>query len=160
DARVYTVDRNTPTAEAFAVAQGRLLAVGTAEDIAAYRGPQTTVHALGGAVVMPGLVDAHNHHFHAGKADLFELTFSAEATYEDILAAVRNHAADLGAQEWVTGSSWGSNLIERFSHEEARRGLDEAAGGRPVILTDDSHHNRWVNTRALELAGITAQTPD
>lgn len=160
DAHVYTVDRSAPTAEAFAVADGRLLAVGTAAEIDRYRGPETVVHPLGGAFVMPGLVDAHNHHFHAGKADLFELTFSAEASYADILQAVREHAAGLGPQEWIIGSSWGSGLIGQISHEEARRGLDEAAGGRPVILTDDSHHNRWVNTRALELAGITATTPD
>lgn len=159
-ARIYTVDRARPWASALAVAGGRVLAVGSDDDVAAFRGDETTVRDLGGAFLMPGLVDAHNHHAEAGKADLYQLTFSGEAGYEQILDAVREYAAGLGPDDWIIGSSWGSGLIEQLSHEAARRGLDEAAGGRPVILTDDSHHNRWASTRALELAGVTRDTPD
>lgn len=157
-ARIYTVDRDNPWASALAIAGGRILAVGSDDDIAHYRGEGTTVRDLGGAFLMPGFVDAHNHHAEAGKADLYQLTFSGEASYEQILDAVREYAEGKGPGAWIIGSSWGSGLLEQLARVDARRGLDEASGGRPVILTDDSHHNRWVNSRALELAGVTRDT--
>src|SRR5690606_25068856 len=79
---------------------------------------------------------------------------------DDMLAAVRSYAAGLQPDEWVLGGAWGSTLVDQVSRESARRALDDAAGGRPVMLADDSRHNRWVNTRALELAGITEASPD
>ncbi|GAB3581785.1 amidohydrolase [Leifsonia lichenia] len=160
NAAVYTVDGERSRADAFAVRDGRIVAVGTEDDLAAVRGAETAVLDLAGAFVMPGLVDVHNHHSHAGRAALFELTFSNTAGYDEILAAVRAYAATKGPDEWIVGSSWGTGLLDLLGHAQARRGLDEAAGGRPVLLTDDSHHNRWANSRALELAGIDASTPD
>ncbi|MBN6038864.1 amidohydrolase [Amycolatopsis sp. 195334CR] len=155
NATVYTVDPGRPWASALAVKDGRVLSL---EDLD--RGPKTEVLDLGGAFVLPGLVDVHNHHALAGRAALFELGFGAEAGFEDILAAVRAQAGSLGPDEWVVGGAWASTLVGTLSRTEARLALDEAAGGRPVSLADDSRHNRWVSTRALELAGITAATPD
>ncbi|WP_103354271.1 amidohydrolase [Amycolatopsis sp. CA-128772] len=153
NARVYTMDTARPWASSLAVAGGKVTA-------GAEPGPDTEVLDLGGAFVMPGLVDVHNHHALAGRADLFELTFGADAAFEDILDAVRARAASLGPDEWLTGGAWASTLVAKLSTEAARRALDDAAGGRPVSLSDDSRHNRWVSSRALELAGITAATPD
>ncbi|SEF21578.1 hypothetical protein SAMN05421837_101944 [Amycolatopsis pretoriensis] len=153
NAVVYTVDTTRPWASSLAVAGGKLTAD---EEI----GPETEVRDLGGAFVMPGLVDVHNHHAMAGRADLYELTFGANAGFEDILDAVRARAASLGPDEWLTGGAWASTLVSKLSTVAARRALDDAAGGRPVSLADDSRHNRWVSSRALELAGITAATPD
>ncbi|WP_348787073.1 amidohydrolase [Leifsonia sp. NPDC080035] len=158
--RIYTVDRNRPWAEAMAVQGGRILAVGTVDSLAAFRGPDTESIDLGDAFVMPGLVDVHNHHSHAGRAELYELTFSNTASLDEVLEAVRAYADTRAAGEWIIGSSWGTGLLDELSHASARRALDEAAGGRPVLLTDDSHHNRWASSRALELAGIDASTPD
>jgi hypothetical protein len=160
NAAVTTLDDDRPTAEAFAVSGGRIRAVGSAADIDAYRGTDTVVHDLAGARVLPGFVDVHNHHIIAGQADLFELVFGVTATFDEIIEAVRRKAAALGPDEWVIGGSWGSTLGGTFSTLEARRRLDEAAGGRPVTLGDDSHHNRFANTRALELAGITEDSED
>ncbi|NUU07627.1 amidohydrolase [Leifsonia sp. C5G2] len=143
-----------------AVRDGRILAVGTRDEVAALRGPQTRDLDFGDAVVMPGLVDVHNHHAHAGRAELYELTFPNTASLDEVLDAVRAHAARKGPDEWIVGSSWGTGLLDALGHAAARRALDEAAGGRPVLLTDDSHHNRWASSRALELAGIDASTPD
>lgn len=162
NAAVTTLDAAVPEAEAFAVRDGRIIAVGGAAAIDAYRGDDTVVHDLNGARVLPGFVDVHNHHIIAGQADLFELVFGVTATFDEIVEVVREKAATLGPEEWVIGGSWGSTLVGSFSTLEARRRIDEAAGGRPVALGDDSHHNRFANTRALELAGITAasQTAD
>ncbi|PPK66539.1 amidohydrolase [Actinokineospora auranticolor] len=154
NATVYTVDSARPWATSVAIKDGRVVALDDDAQEA------TRVVDLGGAFVMPGLVDVHNHHALAGRAALFELTFGGEAGFDDILAAVRAWASRLGPDEWVVGGAWASTLVDTTSRESARRALDEAAGGRPVALMDDSRHNRWVSTRALELAGITKDTPD
>lgn len=158
--RLYTVDRAHPYAEAMAVRDGRILAVGSAEEVAAHGGPDTRTLDLGDAFAMPGLVDVYNHHAHAGRAELFELTFPNSASLDGILDAVRAYAATRGPDEWIVGTSWGTGLLDQLAHGAARRALDDAAGGRPVLLTDDSHHNRWASSRALQLAGIDATTPD
>ena len=157
-ATIYTADAARPWASAFAVADGRLLAVGSDADALAHLGPDTTVRDLHGAFVLPGLVDVHNHHALAGKTELYELSFSATASLDQVLDAVREYAATLPADGWVLGGSWGSGLMDALATDAARARLDEASGGRPVMLSDDSHHNRWVSSRALELAGITADS--
>jgi hypothetical protein len=159
-ATVCTVDPARPWATDLAISGGRVLVVGDRDEVAGSRGPGTTVVDFGGAFVMPGLVDVHNHHAQAGMADLFQLSVDAAADLPQVLAAVAERARTLGRDEWVIGGSWGSHLIGELSRESARRVLDEAAGGRPVMLSDDSHHNKWANSRALQLAGITAATSD
>lgn len=151
---VRTADRAQPTAEALAVADGRVLAVGTAAEVLAHRGPGTVVRELDGGAVYPGFVDVHNHHAVAGVTDLFELSFSVALSLDEILDRVRAHAETLPEGAWVTGGSWASTLMDELNTTSARLRLDEASGGRPVMLSDDSHHNRWVNSRALHLAGI------
>lgn len=157
-ARVYTVDAERPWAEAFAVSAGRITAVGDRGEVERLAGPGTRVRDLGGGFVMPGLTDVHNHHFLAGKEDLFELALPTGAGLDGILAAVRGYAERLPASAWVVGGPWASDRLAEINSAEALAALDEAAGGRPVVLSDDSHHNRWVSTRALELAGVAPGT--
>jgi len=154
--RVHTVDRANPEASAIAVTGGRITAVGGSEEIAALAGPDTTVRDLDGAFLMPGLVDVHNHHFLAGKEELFELRVPIGAHLDGILDAVRAHAETLPEDAWVVGGPWASDRIGEVNSVDALVALDEAAGGRPVMLSDDSHHNRWVSTRAMEIAGVAA----
>ncbi|MEF2978622.1 amidohydrolase [Subtercola sp. YIM 133946] len=160
NARVYTADPVRPWAESFAVREGILVAIGDVSEIATLAGTDTVIRDLGGAFVMPGLIDVHNHHALAGRADLFELTFSSELSFEQVLDAVRRRADTLAEGAWILGGSWGSTLLPELMSERARHALDAAAGGRPVMLSDDSHHNRLVSTAALELAGITADSAD
>ena len=157
NARVYTVDSDRPWAEAVAVAGGRITAVGTSSDLDALAGPNTEVRDLGGAFLMPGLIDVHNHHFLAGKEELFELRVPIGADLAGIVAAVRDHAAALSPDAWIVGGPWASDRFGEINTADALAQLDAAAGGRPVMLSDDSHHNRWVNSRAMEVAGVTAE---
>ncbi|KAA5838413.1 amidohydrolase [Saccharopolyspora hirsuta] len=159
-ATVYTVDPERPWATDLAISGEKVLAVGDRDEVARHRGPGTAVVDLGGAFVTPGLVDVHNHHALAGMADLFELSVDPAADLAQVLAAVAERARASGPDEWVVGGSWGSHLVGELSREQALRALDEASCGRPVLLSDDSHHNRWVNSRALQLAGIGADTAD
>ncbi|MBC9953358.1 amidohydrolase [Leucobacter sp. cx-42] len=157
--RIYTANTAQPWAEAIAITAGRVLAVGSATEIAGYATSQTEVRELDGAFVMPGLVDVHNHHFLAGKTDLYELAIPVGATLDDIIAAVREYASTVPADAWITGGPWASDRLDAVNSRDALERLDEAASGRPVSLADDSLHNRWANTRAMELAGIDAAQP-
>lgn len=157
-ATVRTADRANPLVEAVAVAGGRILAVGTAEEMEALRGRRTEVRDLGGAALYPGFVDVHNHHAVAGVTDLFELSFGTALGLDEILDLVRQRAASLPDGAWVTGGSWASTLMDELNSSAVRDRLDEASGGRPVMLSDDSHHNRWANSAAMRLAGITKDT--
>ncbi|QBE49750.1 amidohydrolase [Leucobacter triazinivorans] len=157
--RVYTVDPAQPWAEAIAVSDGRIVAVGSSSEVGALAGPETRVRDLAGAFLMPGLVDAHNHHAIAGEEELFQLRVPLGAHLDGIVDAVRAHAAALPADAWVVGGPWASDRLGEVNTAEALAQLDEAAGGRPVMLSDDSHHNRWVNSRAMEIAGVEPGQP-
>ncbi|UOR00489.1 amidohydrolase [Leucobacter allii] len=159
DGRIYTADPARPWVEAIAVSGGRISAVGTTAEIRPLAGPGTEVRELDGAFLMPGLVDVHNHHAIAGQEELFQLRVPIGAHLDGILDAVRAHAAALPADAWVVGGPWMSDRLGEINTAEALARLDDAAGGRPVMLTDDSHHNRWVSSRALELAGVALGDP-
>lgn len=155
-ARVYTADPTRPRAEAIAVTGGRITAVGTDAEVAELAGPRTEHRALDGAFLMPGLVDVHNHHAIAGQEDLFELRLPLGAHLDGIADAVRAYAEGLPADAWIVGGPWASDRLGEIDSAEGLALLDAAAGGRPVMLSDDSHHNRWASSRAMELAGIAA----
>ena len=161
NAHIATLNPATPVASALAIRNGKVVGVGSVEELHdEFHGADTRVVDMGGATVMPGLHDAHNHHQIAGKADLMEIEFLPTATLDQIVEMIRAYALELPEGAWVVGGSWGSTLIAQLSEPEAKQRIDEAAGGRPVLLVDDSHHNKWANSRALELAGIDASTPD
>lgn len=151
---VHTLDPARPRAEAFAVRGGEIIAVGSAGELAGLSGPGTEVVDLGGAVVLPGLMDVHNHHAAAGEADLHQLQFPPFASVADILAAVRERVRTRPDEAWVVGGIWGSSLLDQLADPATLAALDAASPGRPVLLTDDSHHNRWANTAAMRLGGI------
>ena len=161
NAHIATLNPASPVASALAIRNGKVVGVGSVEELHdEFHGADTQVVDMGGATVMPGLHDAHNHHQIAGKADLMEIEFLPTASLDQIVEMIRAYALELSEGAWVVGGSWGSTLIAELSEPEAKQRIDEAAGGRPVLLVDDSHHNKWANSRALELAGIDASTPD
>lgn len=155
---IRTADPANPIVEAFAVRDGRILAVGALADIAEHRGPETRMLEVGDAAVYPGFVDVHNHHALAGRTELFELSLPPSLTLDEILDRVRDKAAGLPEDAWIVGGVVATTLLSTLANTAARHRLDEASGGRPVVIVEDSRHNRWANTRALELAGITADS--
>ncbi|MGA1838274.1 amidohydrolase [Herbiconiux sp. 11R-BC] len=153
--RIFTGHPGGPRfVEALAVSGGRIVALGHDDEVRRAAGPAAAVVDLGGAFAMPGFADVHNHHALAGRSALFELQVSPTASLDELLAAVRGRAAALGPEDWLVGGAWGSTLLDEISTADALNRLDAAAGGRPVMLADDSRHNRWVSSRALALAGI------
>ncbi|OAN39785.1 amidohydrolase [Microbacterium sp. H83] len=155
---IRTCERTRPVVEAFAVRGGRIAAVGTLDEVSTHRGPETRMLDLGDAAVYPGFVDVHNHHALAGRTELFELSLPPSLTLDEILDRVREHAATLPPDAWIVGGVVATTLLHTLASTATRRRLDDAAGGRPVVIVEDSRHNRWASTRALELAGISSDS--
>ena len=149
--RIYTIDPGQPWVEAVAVRNGRIAFVGSAKAVQSLQGPTTKVIDLDGRMMMPGLGDVHNHHTRGGQLDLFELSFQASISFDEILKLVKARASQTPAGEWICGGIWSSELIGRLGTMEAKAALDSVSLGHPVMLRDDSLHNRWVNSKALEL---------
>lgn len=155
---IDTLDPTQPRVSSLAVKDGKVIALG--DQAERTRGAETEIVDLQRAYVMPGLLDVHNHHMLAGQMDLFELDAPPTLSLDELLTAIREHSAGLGPDEWVVGGSWGSGLMAELNTAEALARFDAATGGRPALLKDDSKHNRWANSRALLLAGISDVTVD
>ena len=93
---------------------------------------------VGDAAVYPGFVDVHNHHALAGRTDLFELSLPRRSTLDEILDRVRDKARPLPADAWIVGGAVPTTLLPTLANTASRLRLDEAAGGRPVVLVEDS----------------------
>jgi predicted amidohydrolase YtcJ len=156
-AAVITMDSTRPRAEAVGLGGGRILAVGTRDEIEALRRPRTAEIALDGGAVLPGFQDAHNHACFAGRyrltCDLHELH-----TQEGYLDAVARYARANPHAEWIFGGGWG---MAAFPGGLPRReDLDRVVPDRPVYLMNADLHGAWVNSLALEIAGVDRHTPD
>jgi predicted amidohydrolase YtcJ len=156
--KIYTQDASQPQVSALAIRDGRILYAGddaSALGLLAMRNDQNVVD-LRGACVLPGLTDAHLH-FQWFSLGLREVNAETE-TLDGALQAVAGHAAQLSPEKWVTGTGWNHNNWGGQFPTSAD--LDRAAPDHPVALDAKSKHATWVNTRALQLAGIGASTPD
>ena len=146
-------------ATAVAVSGSRIAAVGTAGDarISELAGPQTQVVDLRGRALLPGFQDAHVHPAFAG-VTMVGCNLIGAASLDEALARIRAYAGAHPGKEWVAGSGW---RMEWFAGgTPGRELLDTVVPGRPAYLTNRDGHGAWANTRALELAGIDARTPD
>lgn len=148
-------------AEGLAIRAGRVVAVGSASELEALRGPRTAVWELGASrVVLPGIVDAHLHLASAALAAR-QPDLGACRSHAEVLAVLRTvhgqlrHAGD--REGWLLGHGWSLDQLGRWPRAAE---LDAAAPGRPVALWAHDHHSRWVSGAALAAAGITDATPD
>ncbi|MGQ4619081.1 amidohydrolase family protein [Nocardia sp. R7R-8] len=159
-ARLWTQDPDRPWAEAAAVRDGRFLAVGDHADIIALAGDDTEIHDLHGAFAVPGLSDGHIH-LGLGGTQTIELPLLPSDDLDTIFAKVEAWGRELDDDEWIVGGIVGSTVMDRIiTSAEYRARLDEAAGGRPVMLRDDTMHNRWVNSAVFRILGVDDTSPD
>jgi len=158
NARVYTSDVNRPTAQAFAVRGDRIVFVGSDRGALALAGPRTEKLDLGGKTVLPGLVDAHAHLLGLGQA-LRNVDLVGTRSYDEVIARVVARARAAPPGTWIRGRGWDQNDWgnTRFPTHQA---LSRAVPNNPVYLTRVDGHAALVNAKALELAGVTAATPD
>jgi predicted amidohydrolase YtcJ len=155
--RIATMDAARSWATALAVRDGRIVAVGPDAAVTPLIGSSTRVIELRGRTVTPGFQDAHVHPVHGGLAmlrcDLHEDAQTGPG-FEIIEAYARSHPDET----WIRGGGWYMAAFEGGTPR--REDLDRIVPDRPAFLTNRDGHGAWVNTKALELAGITAATAD
>jgi len=153
---IYTLDPANPVARAIAIRDGRVLAVGSEGRVQAAAGGRGEVINLQGRAVVPGLTDAHVHITWQG-ATHRTVRLGDARSVEAAAAAVAARAGDLPAGAWLQGGGWDHSAWGRWP---TRADLDAVAPDRPAALSRKDGHSLWVNSQALALAGITANTPD
>jgi predicted amidohydrolase YtcJ len=155
--RIATMDPARSWATALAVQDGRVVAVGSDMAIQPLVGARTRVIEVQGRTVTPGFGDAHVHPVHAGLDKLrCELRMARGATaYLEIIAA---YAASHPNEPWIRGGGW--SMDDFPGGVPTRAELDRVVPDRPALLRSRDGHTAWVNSKALELAGVSAATPD
>jgi predicted amidohydrolase YtcJ len=155
DGIIHTLDAAQPTAQAIAIADGRIADVGSNDAVRGLAGASTQILPLDGRVVLPGLVDAHLH--------LEQLAFSirkvdcATSTLEECLSRVELHSRLAPKGTWILGHGWDQNC---WNASPDRRRLDRVSLGHPIYLTAKSLHAAWANSAALSIAGLDRSTAD
>jgi predicted amidohydrolase YtcJ len=158
NARVYTVNPSQPWAEAIAIREGKIAALGSASEIAAYRGAFTEVIDVGGRLVLPGFTDSHIHLLE-GSVTLLRLHLEDATTIAEIQKRVKDFAQKHPGNSWILGRGWTYPTFGAIALPD-KKYLDEVVPDRPVYLTAFDGHTEWANSKALELAGITRATPN
>ena len=157
-AKVYTGDVNRPWAQAIAIHDGKIVAVGDDATINKLRYGGTEVLEGAGHLVLPGFVDCHIH-FLDGSLSLGRVNLEGAKDASDIQQRLRDYAAKHPGNDWVLGRGWNYAM---FGPEALpnKKYLDQIFPDRPVFLEGYDGHTYWANSKALALAGITNETPD
>jgi predicted amidohydrolase YtcJ len=158
NANVYTVNPRQPRAEAIAIANDRIVAVGRAADLDGIQLPDLQRVDMRGAFVTPGLIDAHLHLQYTGFA-MRSVDLDLVPSLDEALARVRARAAQTPKGDWIEGWGW-LQSIWTPSDLPTRQQLDAATPDHPVALRAKSGHALWANSLALRLAGVDRNTPD
>jgi len=158
NAKIYTVNTKQPWADALAVRGGKILAVGSEKQIEKYRGPATRVIDAKGHLILPGFVDTHVH-FAGGAFSLQHVKLDDAATIPEIQKRVREYAAAHPGTSFVQGFGW---MYPVFGKEALpdKKYLDEVLPDRPAFLSAYDGHTSWANSKALQMAGISRDTPN
>jgi predicted amidohydrolase YtcJ len=143
-----------------AVKGGRVVAVGTDASVEPLIGETTRVVDLRGRMAMPGIVDVHNHIMMGGQADLYETRFPSTLSIREIADRIGAAVKRAAPGSWIVGGQWGTDQLPRINTAATLAILDAAGGDHPVLLRDDTYHNRWVNSAVLRRAGIAIDTPN
>ena len=148
----------TRIVEAVAIANGRILAVGSDKEIRAYQGPNTTVVDLKGRLAVPGLTDSHAH-FIQGGFQLLSVDLKDARSEEEFVRRVAEKARTLPPGRWMQGGDWDE---EAWSSEKlpTRWLIDSVTPRTPVFISRYDGHAVLANSLALKLAGVTKNTPD
>ncbi len=161
---VITVDSEVPDGNAVAVLDGRILAVGSSDDVQALAGPETQVIDLVGRVVIPGFIEGHGHFLGLGEA-MTILDLQPTTTFEQIVEMVAAAAAQAEPGEWIRGRGWHQERWDplpeiTFDGVATHHALSAVSPDNPVLLTHASGHASFANARALALAGIDRNSED
>jgi hypothetical protein len=162
--KIVTVDPSLPEAEALAVKGDTIVAVGTAEEIAAHIGAKTDVIDLGGNLTIPGFIEGHGHFLGVGEAKMI-LDLTTAKSWEDIVAMVDSAAAEAEQGEWITGrgwhqEKWDSIPLGSVEGVPTHHTLSAVSPDNPVLLRHASGHAGFANKAAMDVAGLSPETPN
>ena len=152
NANVQTMDDETPQAQALAIKDNRIIHVGSNETAEGFQGPDTNVIDAHGATVLPGFVESHMHIF-AGAISLGELDLQETSGFHSLETALKEYAAQNTEAELLVGRSVNYSILGEGTRL-TRHDIDQIISDRPVFLRSGDYHNAWVNTIALEKAGV------
>jgi predicted amidohydrolase YtcJ len=156
--RIYTVDNARPVASALAVRGGKIVYVGSDTETRTFGNASTTVIDLGGRTVIPGIIDAHAHLLGLGDM-LRRVNLAGSTSYEEVIARVKAFSKDVKPGEWILGRGWDQNRwpSKEFPTHDA---LSAAFPNNPVVLERVDGHASLANAKAMEIARVSAATPD
>lgn len=162
--QVATVDSSNTIAEAVAIKSGLILAVGSNNEILKYKGDSTKVIDAENSFVMPGFIDSHAHFLGLGKSKMI-LDLRGANNFDEVVAIVAEAAENSLPGEWITGRGWHQEKWDPAPNENVNGypyhdQLSAASPRNPVYLTHASGHAIIANAKAIELAGITSETPN
>lgn len=160
--KIYTADKSDQFCEAIAIKQGYIAAVGSSHELLALAGTQTEVIDLEKRVILPGLIDSHMHPFWGGKQLRGCNLNYAALTVEGTLALIQKHLDEDPLKEeddWLSVRAWQRQAMTPAGADMCRKSLDTLNTRRPVVLFSNDCHTLAANSRALEMLGITEETP-
>ena len=155
---IYTANDFQRTAEAVAIKDDKIIFVGSNDDVLTYIGEVTTVLDMAGNTVYPGFTDAHVHLKWIGEREL-GLNLQGLDDLASVIKKVKAYADNIDAPNWVIGRGWIEKKwsVNRFMHKSD---VDGISANKPMVLARAGEHSILANSKAMEIAGITAATPD
>jgi len=162
---IVTINDSQPTAEALAVADGKIIAVGTKPEVLKHKGGATEMVDLRGKTLMPGFFDAHSHLLQltmwAISADLYPPPMGTVDSMEKLKTALLEYKAERKQKpgQWIIGLNYDDTLLAEKRHP-TRDDLDQVSTEDPIFILHISGHLASANSKALEIAGITEETED
>ncbi len=154
---VYTLSPSRPWADAVAVRDGRLVFVGDEAGVEKFIGSATKVVDLSGHMVLPGFQDNHAHPL-SGGLELNEASLYSARSPAEVEGVIRAYATQHPNDKWIRGNGWQLPVFPAANPKKEM--LDRLIPDRPAFFYAADGHSAWVNSKALELAGITRKTPD
>ena len=152
---IWTANENAPTAEAMAIKGDKILAVGDKESVLKHAGESTEIVTLTSEMIVPGFQDGHTHFTYIGSKSI---KLDGVKSVDDIQNLIKDFDKENPDARWITGMGW---AYAAFPNKQAhRKYIDQVMPDKPVYLVSRDGHMGVANTKALELAGITSETPD
>jgi len=161
---VYTVDENMPSAAAVAIKDGKIIYVGTNDSAKLFAGDKTEMIDATGQFVMPGIIEGHGH-IHGLGDFLRDINLMTVANWDEALHRLDSAIKLSKPGEWIIGRGWHQEKWDKapaanYLGYPYKNLLDSISPNNPVLLTHASGHSVYVNSKALELGGVTKETPN
>ncbi|PEK27947.1 amidohydrolase [Bacillus wiedmannii] len=162
---IYTSNGKQDIVEAVAVKEGKITFVGSNKDVEGFINEDTKVVDLQGRFVLPGFVDNHNHIFEAKSPAAGNCSVSPDASLQEQRSYLKACKKDVKTGEWISGTGFSleellKDMDEKSEQQTPLQVLNELFPNNPVLIMERTSHSVWVNSKALELAGINKDTKD